>query len=100
MSSAWLRSVLITYTSIVTANITFGRLCEAFTGRFAAYMRQKVGEILLSLSGNGRKLLDSLCLTDPTRGQDILHIFSSKQTVELLLIEACGQEWIHFCEPS
>ncbi len=38
--------------------------------------------------------MDSLCFTDHTRGQDILHIFSSKQTVELLLIETCGQDML------
>ena len=39
--------------------------------------------------------MDSLCFTDPTRGQDILHIFSSKQTAEPLLIEMCGQDMLH-----
>ncbi len=41
------------------------------------------------------KLLDSLCCTDHTCGQDILHIFSGKQAVELLLIEAFGQDMLH-----
>jgi len=34
------------------------------------------------------KLLDSLCFTDPTHGQDILHALSSKQALEPLLFEA------------
>ncbi len=32
--------------------------------------------------------MDGLRYTDQTRGWDIVYIFSSKQTVELLLIEA------------
>jgi|GEM_PF-2407426 len=39
--------------------------------------------------------MDGLCCTDHTRGQDILRIFLSKQTVESLLIEAPGQEMLH-----
>ena len=40
------------------------------------------------------KLMDSFYFATHTRGQDILHIFSSKQTVELLLIETCGQDML------
>ena len=42
-------SVLITCTSIVTANITFLRLCEAFIGRFEAEPGQRVGKMKLFL---------------------------------------------------
>src|SRR5437763_16063972 len=41
------------------------------------------------------KLMDSLRFTDHARGQDILHILSSKQTVEPLLIEASGHDMLH-----
>jgi hypothetical protein len=47
--------------------------------------RRKTFIALTEMEG---KLMDSLCFTDHTRGQDILHIFSSKQTVEPLLMEA------------
>ncbi len=42
--------------------------------------------------------MDSLRFTDHARGQDILHILSSKQTVEPLLIEASGHDMLqeHF----
>jgi hypothetical protein len=36
-----------------------------------------------------------LCFTGPTRGQDILHILSSKQTVEPLLIDTSSQDMLH-----
>jgi hypothetical protein len=39
--------------------------------------------------------MDSLCCTDHTGGQDIMHIFSSKQTVEPLLILACDHDMLH-----
>jgi len=57
--------------------------------------RRKTSIPLTEMEG---KLMDSLRFTDHARGQDILHILSSKQTVEPLLIEASGHDMLqeHF----
>jgi hypothetical protein len=62
-------------------------LCKIWWPVCSIYETESRRKTFIALTEMEGKLMDSLCFTDPTRGQDILHIFSSKQTVEQLLID-------------